>query len=176
MTTTNHTMKELAELKASEIMASPVSTVHAWDTLHDVAKLFVENNIGSAAVVDMDDQPLGIVTKSDITRYERERGNLIIAEQDKKTRHEKGLSEYDASRGFHLEPEEATLQSWMTPFVFDVHPNTILAAVIKKMVKNGLHHIFVTDVETKKIRGVITSFDVMLVLNRMLNPIVNEQK
>src|SRR4051812_37867840 len=100
------TMKGLAELKASQIMATPVTTVHIWDSIHDVAKLFVENNISSAAVVDMDDLPLGVITKSDIARYERERGTLMVVESDKKAVRAQKTGENVNRNGFHLEPEE----------------------------------------------------------------------
>jgi CBS-domain-containing membrane protein len=61
----------------------------------------------------------------------------------------------------------------MTPALFDVRPATILAAVVKKMVKDGLHHVFVTDGEKKKIKGIITTFDLLMVLERVLNPATN---
>ena len=57
-----------------------------------------------------------------------------------------------------------------TPAFLDVHPATILPAVVKKMFKNGLHHVFVTEGDKKKVTGVITTFDVLMVMNRVLNP------
>ncbi len=164
------TTKELANLKASEIMTSPVTTVHIWDSIHDVAKIFVENNISSAAVVDMEGVPLGVITKSDLARYDLERANLVVAEKDKNPLRARKTSEDVDRNGFHVEPEEVTIEHWMTPAFFDVHPTTILAAVVKKMVRNGLHHIFVTEGDKKKIKGIITTFDLLVVLERLLNP------
>jgi CBS domain-containing protein len=163
-----------AKIQAMDVMSVPVTTVHVWDSIHDVAKIFIENNISSAAVVDMENIPMGVITKTDLARYDRERATLVVAEQDTKAFHAKKGAEGIARDGFHVEPEEATLQSWMTPFVFDVHPSTLFAAVVKKMVRNGLHHIFVTNRETKKIVGVITTFDVLIVMNRLLNPETND--
>jgi CBS domain-containing protein len=154
-------------------MTTPVTTVHMWDSIHDVAKIFVENNISSVAVVDLDDVPLGVITKSDLARYDRERATLVVAEKDQKPLRAKKTSEDVNRKGFHVEPEEATVENWMTPALFDVRPATILAAVVKKMVKDGLHHVFVTDGEKKKIKGIITTFDLLMVLERVLNPATN---
>jgi CBS domain-containing protein len=154
------TIKELGKIKASDIMTTPVTTVHVWDSIHDVAKIFIENNISSAAVVDLDDVPLGVITKTDLARYDCERAGLVVAEKDKTL----------VRKGFHVEPEETTIEHWMTPAFLDVKPDTILAAVVKKMVRNGLHHVFVTEGEKKKIKGIITTFDLLLLLQRKLNP------
>jgi CBS domain-containing protein len=164
------TIKDLAQLTASDIMTTPVTTVHIWDSIHDVAKIFVENNISSVAVVDMEDVPLGVITKSDLARYHRERSTLVVAERDKKPLLSRKTSEDVNRKGFHLEPEESTVENWMTPALFDVHPTTILAAIVKKMVKNGLHHLFVTDGEKKKITGIITTFDIVMMMEKVLNP------
>ncbi len=163
------TLKKLMELKASDIMTAPVTTVHIWDSIHDVAKIFVENNISSAAVVDMEDVPLGVITKSDLARYDRERATLLVTVKEKKPVRARVTSEVVDRKGFHVEPEESTIEHWMTPALFDVRPATMLAAVVKKMVKYGLHHIFVTDGDKRRIKGIITTFDILLVMNRALN-------
>ena len=165
------TFKELEELKAEDIMTAPVITAHVGDSIHDIAKIFEENNISSVAVVDGKDTPLGVITKSDLARYDRERATLVTSMQDKKSPRAKETSETLDRKGFHLEPEEATIESWMTPALFDVQPKTILPAIAQKMVKNGLHHIFVTERENKKIRGIITTFDLLMLLSRVLNPV-----
>lgn len=167
------TLGSVGKIKASDIMTAPVMTVRMWDSIHDVAKIFVENNISCAAVVDMDDIPLGVITKTDLARYGSERATLVVAEKDKKpARARKTFEDVDRA-GFHVEPEEATIEHWMTPALFDVSPSTIFAAVVKKMVKNGLHHILVTEGDKKKIKGIITSFDVMMVIERALSPADN---
>lgn len=159
MATILHTVKDTAQLKAKDIMKSPVITVYMWDSIHDVAKIFLDNNISGAPVVTMEEVPIGVITKTDLTRYDREQAGLSIGEVDKKM-----------PKGFHLEAEEATIESWLTPYVFDVHPDTALSEVTNKMIKIGLHHIFVTDLKTKHVVGVITSFDIVEMLNRILNP------
>lgn len=164
------TTQDLMKLTASDVMTSPVTTVHLQDSIHDVAKIFVENNISCLAVVDLGGNPLGVITKSDLARYDMERANLSLSENDKNPDRAHGASEDPVASGFHLEPEDATIESWMNPTLFDVHPSTILPAVIKKMVKNGLHHIFVVEGETRKLKGVISTFDLMMILQRLLNP------
>ena len=91
-------------------------------------------------------------------------------EKNKKERHTIATGEPVQRKGFHVEPEEATIESWMNPVVFDVQPATILAAVTKKMLQYGLHHIFVTDKGSNKIVGIITTFDILQFFERELNP------
>lgn len=52
---------------------------------------------------------------------------------------------------------------------FDVPPTTILAAVVRRMVKNGLHPIFVTEGDKETIKGIITTFDILMVMDGVLN-------
>ena len=164
------TLKDLGELRAEEIMTSPVVTVNIGDSIHDVAKLFAEKNISGAAVLNSRGVPVGAITKSDLARYDAERLTLVTTVADKKSSRARRTAEDMERPGFHLEPEEATLELWMTPVIFEVHPKTILAAVAKKMVKNGLHHILVTEGNNKDLKGIITTFDLLLVLARVLNP------
>lgn len=162
--------KDLEKVTAEDIMSSPVITAHVWDSIHDIAKIFEENNISCVAVVDVEGVPLGVITKSDLVRYDLERRTLNTSLKDKKPPRAKSTAESVDRAGFHMEPEDATVESWMTPAFFDVKEKTILPAITKKMVKNGLHHIFVTDADNKKIKGVITTFDLLLLLSRTLNP------
>lgn len=158
----------LVNLKASDVMTSPVREVHVWDSIHDVAKIFEEERIGSALVVDMDGVAMGVITTTDLARYQRERANLLMTEKDKHAALSEVMPGKAGPSGFHLEPEEVTIEQWMTPMVFDVRPETPLAGVVRKMVKLGLHHIFVAD-HAKKVKGIITTFDVLFVVDRFLN-------
>lgn len=162
-------IRQLAQLKASEVMMTPVTTVRIWNSIHDVAALFLEKNISSAVVVDMDEKPLGVITKTDITRYGRQSPNVMINEKSERGK-TRSTAETIDGQGFHLEPEESTLESWMTPMVFDVNPSTPLPTIVKKMVRNGVHHIFVTDPNSKEVKGVVTAFDLLMIMNRILNP------
>lgn len=163
MKTGTRNQSELQNIKASDVMTAPVTTVRMWDSVADVARIFSENNISAAAVVDMQDAPLGVITKTDLARYGRERAMLQVAETGKER---EGA---ETRRGFHLEPEDATIESWMTPALFQVAPAAPLAEAVREMVKNGLHHILVIDPADRRLAGIVTSFDVLMVVDRILN-------
>ncbi|MCP4166659.1 MAG: CBS domain-containing protein [Chloroflexi bacterium] len=55
-------------LAVGEIMSSPAYTVGLDDTLMHVVRLMVDQKIGSVPVVDAKEQPLGMITESDIFR------------------------------------------------------------------------------------------------------------
>ena len=56
------------EISVREIMNSPVITAHLNDNVIKICRTFKDYNIGSVIVTDDKDQPIGIVTMSDIVR------------------------------------------------------------------------------------------------------------
>lgn len=147
---------ELRRLTASDIMTSPVVTVKMTDSVRDVAKIFNERNISGAPVVDEMGLPIGVVTKTDFSQFNEKRVDVAV-----KTR--------EGSGGYHVENEDESVEDWMTPFMCSVSPDDSLAHVARTMVKYGFHHVFVTDKDTKFVRGVITTFDILECLSRALN-------
>ncbi len=55
-------------LAVDEIMSSPAYTVGLDDTLMHVVRLMVDHKIGGVPVVDAKEQPLGMITESDVFR------------------------------------------------------------------------------------------------------------
>jgi CBS-domain-containing membrane protein len=64
-------MAEGGEMKAKDLMVSPVVSVPLGTNLEEVARLMVERRIGSVLVVDGEGRLVGIVTESD---FLKERG------------------------------------------------------------------------------------------------------
>ena len=124
-------------LKAYQVMSHPLFSAGPDHTLKKTAALFLEYNISAAPVLDRDGKPVGVITKTDLTRYESERDSDAAAE---------------------------TVGRWMTPAVFSVSENAGLDEVCREMVKNGIHHLFVRDDGTGRLLGVISSFDLLKVL------------
>ncbi|MCG3204663.1 MAG: hypothetical protein KCHDKBKB_01378 [Elusimicrobia bacterium] len=151
------TKTAIEDLQAHEIMTKPVEVVRFSDSIHDVARLFTENHIGAAAVLDTKGKPVGVITKTDIVRYEE--GN-----DGSKTVNKKDLSNInreDKPAGFHVIDEDDTVQNWMTPVIFSVKPETSLKEISRRMVKYGIHHIFVQGKNNEPLAGIVSSFDVL---------------
>ena len=59
---------------ASDIMNHNVATVKESETLENAAKIMAEKKIGSVIVVDISNEPKGIITESDLIRIIAKRG------------------------------------------------------------------------------------------------------
>lgn len=132
--------------KASEIMSKPVEVVRMRDSIQDVARLFNGKNISAAAVVDDQRQPIGVITKTDIARYQLE---------------ESGMKVLDKRHNNYVINEDSTVERYMTPALFTVPMDASLEEVAKQMVKYGTHHMFVRGKLGEPIVGIISSFDVL---------------
>ena len=145
------------EIQACEIMTKPVEAVRTQDSLHEVARLFTENHIGAAAVLDKQGKPIGVITKTDLVRYEEEK-------DESKTVDKKELSPLKGESkrsGFHVVDEEDTVEHWMTPVIFSVKLETPMREIARRMVRYGIHHIFVRGKKGEPIVGIVSSFDVL---------------
>ena len=145
------------EPQAFEVMTSPVQSVQTNDSIQTVAHLFSENNIGAAVVVDSNKKPVGVVTKTDLIRYEEKN-------DDTKTIPTKNIRITDGESqpsGFHIIGDEESVENWMTPVIFSVKPNTPLQEIARKMVQYGIHHIFVRSEHSDAIAGIVSSFDIL---------------
>ena len=119
------------KMQVSWIMSRPVEAVRMKDPLQEVAFLFTEKNIGAAAVLDENKKPVGVITKTDLARY-----NNKVDEED-------------------------AVEHWMTPVIFSVKPETSIKEIARRMVKYGVHHIFVRGSDGEPIVGVVSSFDIL---------------
>ena len=119
------------QTQAYWLMSKPVESVRLKDTIRDVAYLFSEKNIGAATVLDGQGKPVGVITKTDLARFENKTD------------------------------EEDTVEHWMTPVIFSVKPETPMEDIARRMVKYGVHHIFVRGKNGDPIVGVVSSFDIL---------------
>ena len=130
-------------LRAYQVMSHPLFTAAPDNTLQEAAALFLEYNISAAPVLDRDGRAVGVITKTDLARHEREAA-------------QKGVKVGTAA--------DERVDRWMTPTVFAVSEGAGLDQVCREMVKNGIHHLFVRDEGTGRLLGVISSFDLLKVL------------
>lgn len=142
-----------AEPDAASIMSRPVKTLRMKESIRDAARLFMDAAISAAVVLDQDDRPVGVVTKTDVVRYELARDGITRAFG---RRPEDGL----LPAGFQPVDEEEMVERWMTPAIFMVARHTPLTFVARQMVKYGTHHVLVKG-PTNEVEGIVSSFDVL---------------
>lgn len=145
----------LKSLTARDLMSEAVLSLTENSVLEDALHLFIENHVGAAPVLDGNGKAVGVITKTDLARFDAARRGLSLSE-----------ARPPGKKGAH---RNELVGTWMTPFVLSVDPDASLAEIAKLMVKNGVHHIFVS--RDKKLIGVISGFDVLRVVSRALNAV-----
>jgi len=155
------TGEEASSMKrvAKDIMNPNVVTVTDTMDLRETAKIFVEERISGAPVVDELGNLLGVISQSDLVEYElaTERGPTEEAPFYRRP--------YDDAlhpgRGFQLEALPAdTVKDVMTPYLITIREDTPIREVAARMAQCGIHRVIVVG-EDQQIRGIVTSLDVL---------------
>lgn len=147
-------------VSAARLMTRPVHTVRLLDSIHHVAEMFSSLSISAAVVMDGNRRPVGVITKTDLVRFEAQRDGIrTVYKKIQKIDDEDPID--SAANG--IDGEE-TVERWMTPVIFSVPPETSAAVMAKRMVKYGTHHIFVRGRDQDDVQGIVSSFDLLRVL------------
>mgnify|MGYP001598916688 FL=1 len=112
-----------------DIMTKTVQTVHYDTAVGHLEDIFTAQNISAAPLVDDQDKIVGIVTKSDISRFD--------------------------SMGD--DPFFVKVHSIASPKVVTVQPATSVADAGQKMLDEHVHHLVV--IEGEAIVGILSAFD-----------------
>lgn len=148
-------MKRLAR----DIMNPQVITVADTMDLREVARIFVEEGITGAPVVDELGHPLGVISQTDLVEYDLTTHRELTVEAPFYRR------PYDdalhPNRGFQIEEVTAdTVKDVMTPFLVTVEEDTPIREVAARMVKFGIHRLIVVDAD-QQVSGIVTSMDIL---------------
>ncbi|MFB6273646.1 MAG: CBS domain-containing protein [Salinibacter sp.] len=148
---------------AKDLMTTDVKTVGADWPIDRVAQFLIDHEISGAPVVD-DDMLVGVISLTDIARYNTTAGNPAS---------EQPASFYRSELAAHYAEEEldtlrvsqggdTTAEHVMTPQIYDVNEHTSVQQVAQVMHRSGIHRVFVT--RDGQIRGVITALDMLKVV------------
>lgn len=148
-------MKRLAR----DIMNAQVITVADTMDLREVARIFVEEGITGAPVVDELGHPLGVISQTDLVEYDLTTERELTVEAPFYRR------PYDdalhPNRGFQIEEVTAdTVKDVMTPFLVTVEEDTPIREVATRMAKFGIHRLIVVDAD-QQVSGIVTSMDIL---------------
>jgi CBS domain-containing protein len=142
-----------------DIMNPNVLTVTETMDLQEVAKLFIEEGISGAPVVDELGNLVGVISQSDLVEYQLTTERELTVEAPYYRRpYDDALA---PNRGFQLEELPAdTAKDVMTPFLVTVGEDTPIREVAERMATCGIHRLIVVD-DDQQIRGIVTSIDVL---------------
>lgn len=145
-----------AETARQMMTANPVS-IPADSTIHDAAVLLTDRGFGAVPVIDEAGRPIGVISRTDLVRYEREH---VLVESPAR-RDTKLPSGERVGKGFQIErTDTALVREVMTPVIFAVDPATPASQVVEEMIRNRVHRLFVVDA-SRVLVGVISAFDIV---------------
>lgn len=147
--------------RARELMESHVLTVSPETPVLDVYRLFKEEQIGAAAVVDDAELVIGVISSADLVRtLEEERGTAVV-----ETHYLRDVLPY-SSPDWDSVPEDfqnrlgqLRVSDAMTEGVVSVPPDASAAELARTLRKNRLHHVFV--IEGGALLGVVSTYDLL---------------
>lgn len=149
------------ERRAKEIMTQDLFTAYEGWTIHRLADFFINRKISAAPVIASDHELVGVVSVSDVFKFNNASENN---KSDALRNHYREMSGQDIN--------EEVLRSWlkdadknctvhqiMNKEVISVDQDESLEVVAKKILDRHIHRVFVTD--SNKVVGVITTMDVL---------------
>ncbi len=152
-------------LCAHEIMQTQVVTVSPDDPLDSVRRLFADEGISGAPVVDDDARVLGVISSTDLLRAS---SDDIDAERPEEGYFQDGVETFDADQEeeFAQRLGQHRVADVMSDGVVAVAPDTAVLAVAQTIRSNQVHRVLV--VEDGFLRGIISSFDLVGLLEKMI--------
>ena len=153
-------------LTAKQVMTTEVLAVEADWSIERLCEFLIVKSISGAPVQSKEGNLIGVVSLSDIVRYDTQ------PEKDSQWPHDYYLHalERQCAReevtSFRIEAEPLkTVRAIMTPMIFQVTEDTPVQQVADMMIKNRIHRVFVTRAE--KVVGIISTPDMLKVIRDM---------
>ena len=153
-------------MKAADIMTHPVISVSPETSLVQVHRLFSDEQIHGAPVVDHQEKLVGVVTSSDLLRAVAAEHDSVAAEAHY-LRQEIEFSAPDWGSGledFQDRLAQQQVEDVMTRSVASVRSETPVGEVARQMRENRIHQIYVEA--DGLLRGVISTFDFLSLIEK----------
>ena len=143
-------------LVARDVMSKPPICVHPDATVREVAKILEENEISGLPVVDEQERPLGVISRTDLLR-----GILEGAPGRRPDESFLELLSADEASPFSIDFEEfGPADEWMTPDPVTAPLDAPLAALARAMTEERVHRVVVVD-RDGRVAGMVTTLDLL---------------
>jgi CBS domain-containing protein len=131
-------------------------------TVHEAVSFLTDKGFSAAPVVDKAGRPVGVLSRTDIIVYDREKVEYLKPVPEY---YDKGTLVTPAGEslkdGFQVEKTDSVrVRDIMTPVVFSVTPHTPARKVVEDMLALRVHRLFVVGRDGTLI-GVISALDVL---------------
>jgi CBS domain-containing protein len=156
---------------AKDLMETHVLSVDPEASLLDVHRLFVEEQISGAPVVDERGLLLGVISTTDLMRAVDEERDTAIVDAE----YFRDILPYttpdwatSGEEDFQDRLRERRVTDVMTRGLIAVAPGADAAEIARVLREHRIHRVFV--VEDQNLLGVISAFDVLRVLEELKGP------
>lgn len=149
---------------AKDVMQTQVVTLSPNDRLHIVQRLFYEEGIHGAPVVDEQGRVLGIITSTDILRAAAE-ADQVDPTEPSYFRDDLDLSHFswnNMPEDFRERLQDVVVSDFMTEGVVQVAPETPVPEVARTLRENKIHRLLVVD--GGSLCGIVSTFDLVSLL------------
>ncbi len=148
------------DVTARDVMVHEPVCVEASTTIRQLARVFEENEISGAPVVDQHGRVIGVVSKTDLIRRCSE-GTLDVPPAYLfEVLHEQGAEDEEVI------PEQLVcVEDFMTPDPVTVTPDTPAGEIARLMCEGRIHRVVVVD-EGRFPVGIVTTLDLLAVFPR----------
>ena len=153
-----NSVQNLDLISVHDAMTRVTITVTPNHKLPDVARLFSDNMINSAPVVDEFGKCVGVITSSDLVRYQSELPD-VNARIDQGMSYDIEHSGPDGSIELVPHPYDE-VRRHMTPFVQSISEEASVSAAARIMCSQHIHHLVVLDGANRPV-GVLSSLDIL---------------
>jgi predicted transcriptional regulator len=154
----------MTNLTAKDIMSKDVLFAYEGWSIKYLASFLTEKKITGAPVVASDNELIGVVSVTDIFRFENqgESGKADALKDYYQNAYGNDIEHLDIDQWTHNAEENCTVHQIMHNRVISVGEDTSVAEVARTMLTNKIHRVFVTV--ANKVVGVITTSNLLTIL------------
>jgi CBS domain-containing protein len=143
----------------SKLMSKDVTCVRPDLGIDDLCTLFLSRGISGVPVVDEKGTPIGMVSKTDLMRAQREEEGL--EEMDMGSSRAPTSEQIDLAAGYRIaSPTLRTVGEIMTPIVLMLHESSNVGQAAALMAFDGVHRIPVVS-DSRRVVGLLSSLDIL---------------
>lgn len=151
----------MSKTRARDIMQTQVVAVGVGDTLASVRRLFADEDIHGAPVVDEQGRVVGVISTSDLLRAT---ADVEEGERPGQGYFAEGIESFPEGLEDLRIREELRVEDVMTDAIVWVEPTAGLAEVARTLRENRVHRVLV--IEDEALVGILSSFDLLAVLEK----------
>jgi CBS domain-containing protein len=149
---------------AADVMQTAMVTVSPNDPLHTVQRLFFEEGIHGAPVVDEEGKLQGIITSTDILRAAAE-AHEVPSPEPARTFDDPDFVHGAwgmAPEDFKERLQDTIVADFMTEHLVQVAPDTSVGQIARTLRENEVHRVLVVD--RNRLCGIVSAFDLVALL------------